>query len=195
MLNNCRDCGHFFRVMPKEHGLSYLGCAGFCILGMLEGNFSLYHSTSTSKECGAFFLSDYNTVTTNMEQTLSKKLEDFRTAMLDGRTKEFKLLYKTCDDAVKEYMKDSHPLNRWCMLNKDFADAFREVFISINRDELMALIYRKRMQRCKYFEIIGSITTTLKISRLEDLLSEYQSEEVADANKDHEIQPQVDQIQ
>ena len=177
MTNNCRECGHFYRVTPKKGGLGYISCQGFCILGRLCGDFSLYMSTSTSSDCGGFFLSDYNKTTMSMEDVLSRKLDDFRRALMDRRTKEYKMLWEKCDDAIREYMKSTTPLERWCLNERSLRDAFVEVFKDVNREEIMNLIHRKRMYRDKYGEIIGKITTELKGLSEDTLIAEYQKEE------------------
>lgn len=111
-----------------------------------------------------------------MENDLKKKLDDFRAALLDRRTKEYKMLWEKCSDAIREYMKSTTALERWCLHDRDLRDAFMEMFKDINREEIMNLIRRKRMPTYKYHEIMARITTELKGISEDTLMAEYQTE-------------------
>lgn len=83
--NKCRNCRHFKRV--NFHGIdNVMNRQGFCILGELEGDYSLYMSSSNSRECMAYIFDDAHFKITKAEKQLSEDVDKFTNSLNDGRT-------------------------------------------------------------------------------------------------------------
>lgn len=164
-MNICRRCQNYYRVTSHHGGyLENISCQGFCILGKLEGDYALFVFTSMSRECPAFVVSDYNDETTQLEDRLKKKLHKYEYNCHDRRTKEYKLFEKMADkDAIKKYTEAKGIGHRFMVLriDNDIRKAFNKFFIEIHIEDLKILTSRWRLNRYKYFEIIGLISTAL----------------------------------
>lgn len=87
--NNCRVCEHYIRVNFEGYK-NVMNRLGFCLLGQLDGEYSLYLSTSVSKTCMAFILSEKNLAITEAEHQLDKEADTYLETLRDKRTKNYK---------------------------------------------------------------------------------------------------------
>jgi len=159
---SCRICKHFIRV--KEEGDSKtIRRRGFCVLGQLEGDFSLLLDSSRSRNCPAFVLDTYNYETTLKERELDKKWFDFKWKIQDKRTK----VYKTVEKLAKE-LSDCFKLED--AMKKGMAGFIAhgkvlkiayEYFIKANKKDFDWLRQRKAIDEIKYIKLIGAISKAL----------------------------------
>lgn len=96
----CRDCVNFIRI--NEPDKVVYSRRGFCLYGRLEGEWSLYISSSTSGDCQGFIFSIEHNRITNAERALQQMEREFIHKCHDRRTKEYKLI-KPLLEATKEY--------------------------------------------------------------------------------------------
>jgi len=159
---SCRICKHFIRV--KEEGdFKTIRRRGFCVLGQLEGDFSLLLDASRSGSCPAFILDTYNCETTLKERELSKKWSDFRWKVQDKRTKEHKVVAKLAKELL-----DCFKLEEALMKGIDGLIAHGKVmkiayeyFIKANKKDLDWLRQRKAIDGTRYIRLMGAISKAL----------------------------------
>jgi hypothetical protein len=160
----CRKCMNYFRV--REKTWEVLSPQGFCIYGQLEGDFSLYYSTSRSNNCAAFILSEYNNETTKMESELNKKIDTFEYNTHDKRTKEYKLLENKLIRAkdlkvFKEFKNQEGPGSRWILMrmNNKIQKALKEMLRDIYEDDYKKLQSRKYLSKVQYLRILADLNS------------------------------------
>lgn len=100
----CRGCAHFMRV-NFDNVYNVTNRQGFCILGMLEGDWSLYVSCSISTRCAGFVFSAENTKIHEAERQLSDDLHEFTHSLYDKRTANYKAI-KPLIAAHKEFAEN-----------------------------------------------------------------------------------------
>lgn len=177
MGHSCRECSNFHRVEDRNgEGRVGVFVQGFCILGQLQADFSLYYSTSASRQCGAFSRSEYNATTHDLERKLSKGMDDFKIKLMDRRTKECKAFEKCCpdEDTLKTFTgADENTRFHLLHLNEKLRETFKTMYLRIHDDEFMTLWKRHRLYRPKYYEIVHELTTGLKETMRSMCLEQY----------------------
>ena len=181
MGHSCRECNSFHRV-EDQRGSGRVGTAvqGFCILGQLQADFSLYYSTTTSRKCGAFSRSEYNAITTNIENVLRRGMDDFKLKLLDRRTKECKAFEKSIPDVeTLRTFTGANENTRFhlLVLNEKIREQFLNLYYRIHEDEFKQLRHRHRLMRTKYYEIVHELTTGMKDTMKAICLEQYKHQD------------------
>lgn len=99
-VNRCRACEHFVRVNFDGYE-NVMNRQGFCLLGQLDGEYSLYVSTSRSGDCMGFILSEKNLTITEAEHQLNRDVNDYISRLGDKRTAD----YKEIEPLLKAHQK------------------------------------------------------------------------------------------
>lgn len=165
MGHSCRECNNFHRVDDQRGSGMEMAVQGFCILGQLQADFSLYFSTSASRQCGAFSRSEYNATTNDLENKLRRGMDDFKIKLLDRRTKEGKAFEKCCPNSeILKTFTGADENTRFHLLhfNEQLREQFRKLYLRLHEGEFKELWHRHRMSRPKYYEIVHELTTGLK---------------------------------
>ena len=160
---SCRMCKHFCRI--KEDGdFRKIRRRGFCVLGKLEGDFSLYVSSSYAMDCPAFVLDDYNYETTMMEFELAEKWNEFRMKIEDGRTREARELKKVIR-AMADYLKLENAVREGIAgiqaYRKAMALAY-DHFVERHRNEFGRLWKRRAVNVKDYRNVLAAISRILE---------------------------------
>jgi len=160
---DCRACRFFIRVR-KDGDFSEIRRRGFCLLGRLEGDFSLYISSSEAETCEAFLLDDYNYETTVKERELLKEWADFRFKLEDRRTKEYKQLKKlmgTFAERLKLAENIRYGLAGIRAHREAVAMAY-DYFVEANSDRFEWLWKRRAVDKKEYARILATISKVLE---------------------------------
>jgi len=159
---SCRNCKHYYRVKKDLSMRNVMNSQGFCSLGQLCGDYGLYISSSSARDCQGFIKDDYNTETREKERELSTAQDDFRFALEDKRTKEYQLVKNRFIDKeeVKKFfdMKDK---DQWVALhmNRHVVEAFTNFFYETHQDKFEWLWHRKFISQKDYHIFLNKLRT------------------------------------
>ena len=158
---SCRTCKHFHRC-DSEGGLRNIqNTRGFCILGQLDGSFSLYVSDSCARKCMAYVEEDYNAGTYQLERVLNNKISDFHWKMGDRRSNVYKLLksMQPESEALKKFFgADARQSIILLMTDKGLSEVLMGWFFEKNIELYKELGNRRVFSHQQYYELVGRIT-------------------------------------
>lgn len=103
----CRLCHHFQRVNFNGYN-NVTNRQGFCMLGQLEGHYSLYISSSVSKDCMGYIFNEEHAKITIAENGLNNDINDFLNSLEDKRTKNSKLAQPIINAQVAFFKQNEH---------------------------------------------------------------------------------------
>jgi len=138
---------------------------GFCVLGMLEGTYNLYLSSSQAATCPAYLLDDYANETLRLETELNHAWRDLTDRMWDKRKKLPKRLIKAIPD-LSDMMSNAMENNR-CLM--EYVENERELmrmvwrwFTAEHKERFQAIRKRKMIEITRYWQTISMIQTALQ---------------------------------
>lgn len=153
--HGCRVCKHFIRV--NYDGIENVSHRqGFCILGGLEGDYSLYVS-KTAKDCCGYIFSESHEKITIAETDLSKQMSEFEHRCEDKRTSDYKQIEPMFEETRKYIQSMGH---------KGFAAiaAMREVCITANRyyreknkDDFLRVYNMVNLKKSDYLKFVARV--------------------------------------
>ena len=157
---NCRSCKFFIRV--KKNYRDVMRQVGFCRLGRLEGDYSLYYSWSGDRTCRGFIEDNYNRETYLAECFLHMKHNKFKTGLWDKRTKMYKVMEKHFLDR-EDILSILGSDDAWIAyaINQEFRKAFYELFIQLYKKEFDWLWNRRMLSEKDYHQFLNKIQTEL----------------------------------
>lgn len=158
---NCRACHHFHRV--NFEGVKNVSVRqGFCILGMLEGDYSLFVSSSQSKECEGFLFSERNSQISKAEDELKEGLKEFQNSVQDKRTRNYKLLepllkkhesfFKACQNSPGM----AHHLAT-IKINVIAAEMYRD----LNKDKFLEVYNMVSLRKTEYRKFLAQVAVEI----------------------------------
>ena len=155
---SCRTCEGFVRV-NRESFKNCMNQPGFCRFGRLEGDYSLYISTSIDENCPAFIEDAYNKETYLAECFLKMKSCDFKYNMFDGRTKEAKMIKKKLWNRqdIIDLLDDSYDGTVALFMNEEIRNSIWEIWRKKYEDELKWLWARKILKEKDYWGFVHRI--------------------------------------
>ncbi len=159
---SCRCCKHFMRVQSDSMRGIHV-CRGFCLLGKLEGDYSLYCSSSYAEECPSYVADDYNIETFKVEHQLRSEQFDFDFKIDDRRTKVHKLVKeKYFNNEELEKCFNASVGHRWVarLMNRDINKSLYEVFFELHLDTYKWLWNRdeKKITQKYYWAFLHSLS-------------------------------------
>ena len=158
----CRMCKHFIRV--RESGdFSKIRRRGFCSLGQLEGDFSLYIDSSIAEDCEAYVLDDYNYETTIKEWELLNDWVEFRSKLDDRRTREYKQLKKLMGTFAERLDIVESMKYGWAGIHahRKAVEMAYDFFVEKNRDRYEWLWNRRAIPKKEYVRILATVIKVL----------------------------------
>ena len=157
---NCRTCKFFIRV--KRSYRNIMNPVGFCRLGRLEGDYSLYYSWSGDRTCRGFIEDNYNRETYLVECFLRMKESDFERGLYDKRTKMYKIMKEHFFDK-KDILSILGSDEGWIAyaINQEFRKALYELFIELHKKEFDWLWNRRMLSDKDYHQFLNKIQTEL----------------------------------
>ena len=161
MITDCRRCKFFHRVYENNYKNIY-NVRGFCSLGRLMGDFSLYTNVQFDEPCQAFVLDEYNNETWERERKIEKAYIKFRFDIVDGRTAIHKLIKKhgfNNKEFERFFKKDIN--DRWVALhvNRKLLDSMYELFVRLHKDDFDWLYNRKMLKKNDYISFLNELRT------------------------------------
>lgn len=97
----CRICRHFIRVNDDSYR-NVVNRQGFCLLGCLEGDYSLRVSSSVGNKCMGFIFDERNYQITKAERDLDHEWNEYLQSLHDHRSRNYKDL-KPVIEAQKDF--------------------------------------------------------------------------------------------
>ncbi len=155
-IRKCRNCRHFNRVSEPEY-LKLCTSNGFCIMGKLTGDFSLYYEHDAS-ECIAYIYSDANERIREQEHLFNDKYRKFREQCGDRRTHFGKIIHKGLS-TLTEIPEVKHEHFTFLMENEK--DIIKKYFVTLHRKELYELYQAVKISKPDYLNFIADLTLTL----------------------------------
>ena len=158
---NCRACKFFIRV--KRSYRNIMNQVGFCRLGRLEGDYSLYCSWSGDRTCRGFVEDSYNKETYLVECFLRMKESDFERGLYDKRTKMYKIMKEHFFDK-KDILSILGSDEGWIAyrINQKFRKSLYDLlFIEMYKKEFDWLWNRRMLSEKDYHQFLNKIQTEL----------------------------------
>lgn len=157
----CRACHHFHRV--NHDGMKNVSCRqGFCMLGMLEGNYSLYISSSQSKECEGFLFDERNFQISKAEDELGEGLKEFQNSVRDKRTRNYKLL--------EPLLKKHEAFFQACQKSPGIANFLAaqkiqvlasEMYRDLNKDKYLNVYIMVSLRKADYRKFLAQVSVEI----------------------------------
>lgn len=160
--NYCRACHHFIRVNFDNYRNVY-NRQGFCILGELKGDYGLYISCSSSKECMGFIISDKNYQITKSEKELSTDCDEYLHSLNDKRTKNYQEilpLLQAHEDFFKR-AKDMKSGMAWLMADKKIRSVGYEHFYEGNIKRYKEIYDMVKLKRSDYLKFLAKLSVEM----------------------------------
>lgn len=114
---SCRNCQNFVLINKDRNPYRVLNRRGFCLYGQLEGDYSLYYSSTQSRDCeGYVFCSELNIIMEH-HKALQHGLNELLRKIIDRRSREYKQI-KPVLDGIKEYQEVKFSKSGWGPLTR-----------------------------------------------------------------------------
>lgn len=156
MAPNCRRCRWFMRVREFDDGIKSIWPRGFCVLGMGEGDFSLY--ASYSGRCSFYEEDDVSRKIYEVEEAITKIRTEYWAKAHDRRTRIHRLAKKRAGIKGRMGLYD-------ILKNSDYWRAVWAIFEEENADlikEVKEIIRLRSISFEDYCTLIGGITEAVK---------------------------------
>ena len=157
----CRACHHFHRV--NFDGVKNVSNRqGFCILGMLEGDYTLFISSSLSKECTGFLFSERNFQISKAEDELKGDLKEFQNSVKDRRTRNYQLL--------KPLLKQHEAFFQACQKSPGMANFLAdqkiqilaaELFRDLHKDKFLEVYKMVQLKKADYRKFLAQVSVEI----------------------------------
>lgn len=159
--NYCRACEHFIRVNFDTYK-NVVHRQGFCILGRLEGDYSLYVSCSAS-ECMGFLFSQKHHDIQMAEQKLSDEDKEFGRSVSDKRSKNYKLIEPLIKDTQKyiEDMKVKHVGLAYVMEMREVEITAHKYFYETRSDNYRDVFNMVSLRKSDYCKFLAKISVKI----------------------------------
>ena len=157
-IRKCRNCGNFVRVSESEY-LKLCTCNGFCMMGKLTGDFSLYYE-GDSHDCIGYIYSDPNEYIRLQEQKFNEKYREFRSKCHDHRTHFGKVISKNLYQIIDGLPEIKH--EQFTFLHDNEKDILKKYFVAVHRNELYELYKQTKVSKEDYLKFIADLMISLK---------------------------------
>jgi hypothetical protein len=157
--NRCKVCTHFKRVNAATYD-NVTNRRGFCILGGLDGDYSLYISTSSAKDCMGFIFDENHYKITLAERNLSEEMDTFSKSLDDKRTANYKLIEPLLK-STEEFMKTTkHPIAWMAAINQ--VRIIGNQYFRENHQEDFAKVYNMvTLKQADYNKFLAKISVEI----------------------------------
>ena len=159
--NFCRACKHFIRV-NNDTVQNVMHRQGFCILGRLECDYSLYVSCSAAECMG--FLFDQNHYDISMaEQALSDGEKDFSYSVNDKRSTNYKKIAPLIEETRKyiaSVKKENVGLGT-IMAMREAEVTARKYYREVNSDKYLECYKMVTLKKSDYLRFVARISVQL----------------------------------
>lgn len=158
---NCRDCHHFYRV--NFEGVKNVGNRkGFCILGMLEGDYTLFVSSNQSKECEGFLLNVKNSQITKAEKELNEGIKEFQNSVHDKRTRNYKLLEPLLKKHESFFLAcQKSPGSSHFLANQKTKVLAAEMYRDLNKDRFFEVYNMVNLKNADYRKFLALVAVVI----------------------------------
>ena len=159
--NHCRSCGHFIRV-NFEGPKNVMHRQGFCMVGRLCGDFSLYYSASET-ECMAYFLLKEHAEIEIAETTLSESEKEFVRSTEDKRSKNYKTIEPLLNE-TREFIQKTqkeHAGLAMMMALREVETTAHKWYQENHNDEYMRVYKMVSLKKNDYAKYLAKITMLL----------------------------------
>ena len=146
---SCRNCKFFIRVKGDDNDIKQ---RGFCILGMHQGDFSLYLSSTYARRCTSFVFDKEKAHIAKLEEQLHQKWRDTMFRVYDKRTKE----YKSVKPLFERFGIDEIRLH-----DERIVNALYQIFITRHRNEFFEIRAKRNkisISQEEYAKVLTTIT-------------------------------------
>lgn len=159
--NFCRACHHFIRV-NNETVQNVMHRQGFCILGQLEGNYSLYYSCSAS-ECVGFLLDNAHYDIAMAEQKLSEDEKAFAHLVNDKRSSNFKRIAPLVEETRKyiESVKSKNVGLGTIMAMREAEVTALKYFRENNQERYLDVYKMVNLRKAEYLRFVAKISVQI----------------------------------
>jgi hypothetical protein len=158
-VRKCRNCENFVRVSESEY-LKLCTCNGFCMMGKLIGDLSLYYE-GDSGDCIAYTLSDKNEFIRSQEAKFNNEYRKFRSKCRDGRSHFNKTISKPLYELID---KDSRlKYEQFTFIMENEKDIIKKYFVGIHRKELYELYKETKISKQEYLKFMADLMLSLKL--------------------------------
>jgi hypothetical protein len=161
--NGCRICKNFVRV-NQDHFKNVVNRRGFCLLGRLEGDYSLYtNGGNVDDECMGYVPDQLIYNIFKAEQDLSNDENNFVSTLGDRRSKNYKLIKPVIDgyeNIYKQGRTDHFGINFLWDLNKERMVG-REWFYSKNIERYKEVYEMVSIKQTDYNKFISKVSVEI----------------------------------
>ena len=174
---SCRNCGFFVRCKEEYSKIAYT--QGFCLLGMLEGHWSLYDSSSLCDNCMAYTFNTKNKELMKCEQELKDLWNNYTLNVHDERTKEAKKVKELVGET--RYKESEREFKRLPIFHfsEDVKEAIVKYLMTQHKEKYDFLWNNIDTTKKYYFTILHDIT--------QNIANKYGKEEVKDVLPDFKL--------
>ena len=160
--HRCRRCAHFIRVNFNGYR-NVTNRQGFCLYGQLEGDWSLYVSTSGEHNCVGFVHSVENARIFEAERKLSKDHDDFIKSLSDKRTTNYKAI-KPLMDAHKDFFESIQKERggiAWMTAHNKIRELGSEHFNDVNAERYREVYHMVSLKKVHYLRFLAGISSAV----------------------------------
>ena len=157
----CRACHHFIRV-NYDTVQNVMHRQGFCILGELEGNYSLYYSCSAS-ECMGFVFDQKHYDIAMAEQALSEGEREFSHSVNDKRSANYKKVAPLIEETRKyiaSVKKENVGLGT-IMAMREVEVTAHKYYREANTDKYLECYKMVSLKKSEYLRFVAKVSVQL----------------------------------
>ena len=159
--NFCRACTHFIRV-NNDTAYNVMHRQGFCILGRLEGGYSLYYSCSAS-ECMVFLFNQNHYEITMAEQKLSEDEKAFAHSVNDKRSANYKKIAPLVEETRKyiESVKSKNVGLGTIMAMREAEVTAHKYFRENNQESYLTVYKMVSLRKSDYLKFLAKVSVKI----------------------------------
>lgn len=164
---SCRKCANFYRLATHYSDAHQRN--GFCSLGKMGTDFSLYFSWNKASTCKGFVFSEYNNQTWLLEKEIQEEMSDLNDYLRNPRSKVYKAVeafYEELEKINNEKIAKISDSEAWMLFREEMEDRslFFKWYYFSHIDKFSELGKRLAVDPSDYSRLLKSVQLTMQVN-------------------------------